>query len=100
MAAEEDNSTVPIPEPEFDDNSVITLTTHQGQFGADPIPIKWGAATSAERGPVIATVRHSSQVDPASHDHPPSFNPPYRGGACLPRHRAERARLQPHITSG
>uniref|UniRef100_A0A7S2FI45 GTP cyclohydrolase II n=1 Tax=Florenciella parvula TaxID=236787 RepID=A0A7S2FI45_9STRA len=61
MAAEEDNSTVPIPEPEFDDNSVITLTTHQGQFGADPIPIKWGAATSAERGPVIATTRHSSQ---------------------------------------
>src|SRR5690348_10367684 len=31
----------------------IRLTSHAGGFGA--LPIRWGAATPAERGPVIGT---------------------------------------------
>ena len=31
----------------------IRLTTHPGQPGVHPTPLKWGARTSAERGPVV-----------------------------------------------
>lgn len=34
----------------------ITLTSHPGKHGTQPLPIKWGAKTAAERGPIIATV--------------------------------------------
>lgn len=50
-----------IPEPEFDDGKMISLTTHSGSFGSTPIPIQWGASNAIERGPVIATVRHQTQ---------------------------------------
>lgn len=50
-----------IPEPQFDDNTMITLTTHEDAFGSDPLPVKWGAPTARERGPIIATTRHSTQ---------------------------------------
>jgi len=33
----------------------IRLTSHPGSHGPQPLPIRWGAATPAERGPVIAT---------------------------------------------
>jgi GTP cyclohydrolase II len=39
----------------------ITLTTHGGQFGADPVKMNWGAKEPMERGPVIATVKHGGQ---------------------------------------
>jgi len=34
----------------------IVLTSHPGSAGAKPLPILWGAATAADRGPVIGTV--------------------------------------------
>ena len=34
----------------------IRLTSHPGREGAARFPIRWGAATARERGPVIATV--------------------------------------------
>jgi GTP cyclohydrolase II len=34
----------------------IVLTSHPHSFGEKPWPIKWGAATAEERGPLIATV--------------------------------------------
>src|SRR5215210_6464 len=34
----------------------IRLTSHPGSRGKARFPLTWGAATSAERGPVIATV--------------------------------------------
>lgn len=39
----------------------ITLTTHGGQFGSDPVKMNWGAKDPMERGPVIATVKHGGQ---------------------------------------
>jgi len=40
---------------------LISLTTHDGSFGAKPLPLKWGARNYMERGPVLATVRHMTQ---------------------------------------
>lgn len=37
-------------------NGHIRLTSHPGHRGPDHHPIKWGAATAHERGPVIGTV--------------------------------------------
>ncbi|MFM9013453.1 MAG: hypothetical protein ACKORK_07650, partial [Gemmatimonadota bacterium] len=34
----------------------IVLTSHPGSAGGKPVPILWGAATAADRGPVIGTV--------------------------------------------
>ncbi|KAJ1409869.1 GTP cyclohydrolase N terminal-domain-containing protein [Ochromonadaceae sp. CCMP2298] len=50
-----------IEEPERNTMDYISLTTHDGEFGSNPIGMKWGAATPAERGPVIATVKHGGQ---------------------------------------
>lgn len=39
----------------------ITLTTHDGHFGSNPITMDWGNDDPMERGPVIATVKHGGQ---------------------------------------
>lgn len=38
----------------------IILTSHPDQSFAKTVPLKWGAATAAERGPVIATLTNPS----------------------------------------
>ncbi|EJK71165.1 hypothetical protein THAOC_07418 [Thalassiosira oceanica] len=50
-----------IPTPEFTKLDHINLTSHSGTFGVDPIPVSWGHPDPLVRGPVICTVRHSSQ---------------------------------------
>ena len=50
-----------IPDPESLVTDYISLTTHNGHFGSNPIKMKWGAAEPSERGPVIATVKHGGQ---------------------------------------
>ncbi|KAK4051646.1 hypothetical protein OIV83_002786 [Microbotryomycetes sp. JL201] len=39
----------------------VILTTYPGQVGIHPIPLKWGAKTPEERGPVVAS-RHQSTI--------------------------------------
>jgi len=39
----------------------VSLTTHDGHFGSNPIDMVWGASNPMERGPVIATVKHGGQ---------------------------------------
>ena len=56
MVSEED-----LDEPERQDLDYITLTTHDGQFGSNPIHMDWGNADPLLRGPVIATVKHGGQ---------------------------------------
>jgi hypothetical protein len=56
--AEDDDS---IPIPEFTQLDYVNLTSHSDAFGVDPIPISWGHPDPLVRGPVICTVRHSSQ---------------------------------------
>lgn len=50
-----------IEEPERVSADYINLTTHDGQFGSNPVAIKWGNADPLVRGPVIATVKHGGQ---------------------------------------
>ena len=50
-----------IPEPEFTQSDHIPITTHTNAFGVDPVPISWAHPNPDVRGPVICTVRHSSQ---------------------------------------
>ena len=50
-----------IPVPEFTQLDYVNLTSHSDAFGVDPIPISWGHPDPLVRGPVICTVRHSSQ---------------------------------------
>jgi len=50
-----------IPEPENTPVDFINLTSHSDGFGVDPIPVSWGHPSPMIRGPVICTVRHSSQ---------------------------------------
>eukprot|EP01007_Sphenomonas_quadrangularis_P002764 NODE_464_length_1456_cov_302.506041_g345_i0.p1 GENE.NODE_464_length_1456_cov_302.506041_g345_i0~~NODE_464_length_1456_cov_302.506041_g345_i0.p1 ORF type:complete len:417 (-),score=-7.69 NODE_464_length_1456_cov_302.506041_g345_i0:175-1425(-) len=39
----------------------ISLTTHDGEFGSNPVSLNWGHPDPAVRGPVIATVKHGGQ---------------------------------------
>ena len=39
----------------------IRLTSHPGQGAAGAPPLRWGAATAAERGPVVGTTANRSQ---------------------------------------
>jgi GTP cyclohydrolase II len=39
----------------------IRLTSHPGQGAAGAPPLEWGAATAAERGPLVGTTTHRSQ---------------------------------------
>lgn len=50
-----------IPIPDNTPLDYVSLTSHANTFGVDPIPISWGHPDPLVRGPVICTVRHSSQ---------------------------------------
>lgn len=50
-----------VPAPEITQWDHINLTSHSDTFGVDPIPVSWGNPDPQVRGPVICTVRHSSQ---------------------------------------
>jgi GTP cyclohydrolase II len=39
----------------------VSLTTHEGHFGSNPIHMEWGAKDPLVRGPVIATVKQGGQ---------------------------------------
>jgi GTP cyclohydrolase II len=39
----------------------IILTSHPGAIGAQASPIRWGAATARERGPIVATTTNPAQ---------------------------------------
>jgi GTP cyclohydrolase II len=39
----------------------IKLTSHPDAGGPKPVPIKWGAATASERGPIIATMTDAAK---------------------------------------
>ncbi|KAK1748821.1 GTP cyclohydrolase 2 [Skeletonema marinoi] len=50
-----------IPVPETTTLDYVNLTSHTDSFGVDPIPVSWGHPDPLVRGPIICTVRHSSQ---------------------------------------
>lgn len=56
---EEDDDDIPVPQ--ITNVDYVNLTSHTGNFDVDPVPISWGHPDPSIRGPVICTVRHSSQ---------------------------------------
>jgi GTP cyclohydrolase II len=55
-----DDDGIPLPDiTQLDD--YVSLTSHTGTFGVDPIPISWGHPEASIRGPVVCTVRHRDQ---------------------------------------
>ncbi len=56
-------STADIADPEHSTLGVdyVMLTTHSGHFDSNPVEMDWGNKNPAERGPVIATVKHGGQ---------------------------------------
>jgi len=81
----------------------IRLLSHPGDYGVDPVPIHWGAATPGERGPLIGTLG-----DPARRNvigsHSGSYTV-YRAlavaaGALDPEHQADLTDTRPTHTIG
>ncbi|WPB55225.1 GTP cyclohydrolase II [Xylophilus sp. GOD-11R] len=74
----------------------IRLTSHSGGFGA--LPVRWGAATAAERGPVVATTTNRSHRNVIG-THSGSYSV-YRAlavasGALSSKHRADLTNTMP-----
>jgi len=74
----------------------IRLTSHSGGFGA--LPVHWGAATAAERGPVVATTTNRAHRNVIG-THSGSYSV-YRAlavasGALSSKHRADLTNTMP-----
>jgi len=74
----------------------IRLTSHSGGFGA--LPVRWGAATAAERGPVVATTTNRAHRNVIG-THSGSYSV-YRAlavasGALSSKHRADLTNTMP-----
>ncbi|MUL75520.1 GTP cyclohydrolase II [Mycobacterium sp. CBMA226] len=74
----------------------IRLTSHSG--GADALPIQWGAATAAERGPVIGTTTtraHRNVIGTHSGSYSVYRALAVAAGALSPEHRADLTNTAP-----
>ena len=56
----------------------IRLLSHPGDYGIDPVPLRWGAPTPAQRGPLIGTTFQGTVYDPEGrNDMTGTFMPAY-----------------------
>jgi GTP cyclohydrolase II len=86
----------PIPSSGNDNRGHIRLTSHAGGYGA--LPILWGAATPAERGPIVGTTTRRSHRNVIG-THSGSYSV-YRAlavasGALSRQHRADLTNTAP-----
>jgi GTP cyclohydrolase II len=84
-------------------NGHIRLLTHPGKNGPQPLPIRWGAATPEERGPLIATLTQQSHRNVIG-AHSGSYAI-YRAlavayGALDPEHQADLTNTRPTTQIG
>ncbi|KAJ8291657.1 Uracil-regulated protein 1 [Rhodotorula toruloides] len=83
--------------------SRVILTTYPGQVGINPIPLKWGAATPEERGPVVASRQPKSlKVRNAIGAYSGSYSI-YRAlaaasGLIDPKHKPDYTNTEPPVT--
>ena len=78
--------------------SHIRLTSHPGSHGPKPLPIKWGASTPAERGPLIATLSnpdHRNVIGTHSGSYAIYRALAVAGGTLDPDHRADLTNTMP-----
>lgn len=76
--------------------SHIRLTSHAGGFGA--LPIQWGAATAAERGPVVGTTSkraHRNVIGTHSGSYSVYRALAVAAGALSPHHKADLTNTSP-----
>ncbi|MDL9998121.1 GTP cyclohydrolase II [Variovorax sp. J22P240] len=76
--------------------SHIRLTSHAGGFGA--LPIQWGAATAAERGPVVGTTTkraHRNVIGTHSGSYSVYRALAVASGALSPNHKADLTNTAP-----
>ncbi len=74
----------------------IRLTSHQGGFGA--LPIHWGAATPAERGPIVGTTTtraHRNVIGTHSGSYSVYRALAVAAGALSPQHKADLTNTAP-----
>jgi GTP cyclohydrolase II len=81
----------------------IRLTSHPQAGAAQPVPLKWGAPTAVERGPVIATLTHPGRRN-AIGVHSGAYGI-YRALAIAahtldPNHRADLTNTSPAVPIG
>ncbi|MGE0422324.1 MAG: GTP cyclohydrolase II [Reyranellaceae bacterium] len=81
----------------------IRLTSHPSAGAAQPVPLKWGAPTAAERGPVIATLSEPARRN-AIGVHAGAYGI-YRALAIAahtldPNHRADLTNTAPAVAIG
>ncbi|MBV9835795.1 MAG: hypothetical protein JO055_15365, partial [Alphaproteobacteria bacterium] len=81
----------------------IRLTSHPSAGAAQPVPLKWGAPSAAERGPVIATLTHPGRRN-AIGVHSGAYGI-YRALAIAahtldPNHRADLTNTAPAVAIG
>ncbi|KAF8466536.1 cyclohydrolase [Russula ochroleuca] len=80
----------------------VTLTTYPDQHGVKPVPLKWGAGSATERGPVIPSRLPSSiKQRNAIGAHSGSYSI-YRAlavamGTLVPTHKPDYARTEPPV---
>jgi GTP cyclohydrolase II len=91
-----------LPSPENTQRH-IRLLTHPGDYGTNPVPIHWGAATPAERGPLIGTLGDSARRNIIG-SHSGSYTV-YRAlavaaGSLDPEHQADLTNTRPTHTIG
>ncbi|BGP11559.1 hypothetical protein JCM10049v2_007468 [Rhodotorula toruloides] len=83
--------------------SRVILTTYPGQVGINSIPLKWGAATPEERGPVVASRQPKSlKVRNAIGAYSGSYSI-YRAlaaasGLIDPKHKPDYTNTEPPVT--
>src|SRR5690348_10581139 len=88
-----------VPESEMEvTQRHIRLISHPGAYGVNPVPIHWGAATPAERGPLIGTLGDPSLRNVIG-SHSGSYTV-YRAlavaaGALDPEHQADLTDTRP-----
>ena len=81
----------------------IVLTSHPGQFGTQPLPIQWGHADPAERGPVVATLgdlSHRNAIGTHSGGYAVYRALAIASGSLEAGHRADLTDTAPTVTIG
>jgi len=81
----------------------ITLTTHASQLSVSPLPIKWGAASPEERGPLIASMsdkKHRNCIGTHSGSYSIYTALAVAAGRLNPQHRPDLTNTSPAIEIG
>ncbi len=81
----------------------ITLTSHPNKWGESPLPIKWGAKTANDRGPIIASLtnpEHKNAVGTHSGSYMVYSALAVAAGGLDPNHKPDLTNTAPVVEIG